>query len=55
MNDQAGQLKVLVSFVQTALNDRIDGRAEKAVVNVLSRLAAVSDETDPTNVGDTDR
>jgi hypothetical protein len=39
VDDQAGQLKVLVSFVQTSLRDQIEGRAERAVINVLNRLS----------------
>lgn len=38
VDEQAGELKVLVGFVQTSLRDQIDTRAERAVVNVLERL-----------------
>lgn len=38
VDEQAGELKILVGFVQTSLRDQIDARAERAVVNVLERL-----------------
>jgi septal ring factor EnvC (AmiA/AmiB activator) len=31
-NEQEGQLKVLLNFVQTALNEQVDSRAERAAV-----------------------
>ncbi|HKH81113.1 MAG TPA: hypothetical protein VKA03_05820 [Methylovirgula sp.] len=52
VDEQAGELKILVGFVQTSLRDQIDTRAERAVVNVLERLmtrdeiASPPDETD---------
>lgn len=55
VDDQAGQLKVLVSFVQTSLRDQIEGRAERAVINVLNRLTAASDDPAKDKVDDRDR
>ena len=55
LDDQSGQLKVLVSFVQTSLRDQIEGRAERAVINVLNRLTAASDDAAPPKVDDRDR
>ena len=54
VDQQAEQLKVLLKFVQTSQRDQIEGRAERAVINVLNRLMG-SDETSDAKVDDSDR
>ena len=45
VDEQAGELKVLVIFVNSSLRDQIEGRAERAAIRVLDRLASMqSDE-----------
>ena len=45
VDEQAGELKVLVIFVSSSLRDQIEGRAERAAIRVLDRLASMqSDE-----------
>lgn len=45
VDEQAGELKVLVTFVHSSLRDQIEGRAERAAIRVLERLASMqSDE-----------
>lgn len=46
-DDQAGQLKVLMSFVQTSLRDQVETRAEKAAIRVFERLIAIQGEDTP--------
>lgn len=41
VDEQAGELKVLVTFVHSSLRDQIEGRAERAAIRVLERLAAM--------------
>jgi len=47
VDDQAGQLKVLVSFVHTSLRDQVDTRAERAAIGVFERLIAFKSEENP--------
>lgn len=45
-DDQAGQLKVLMTFVQTSLRDQVETRAEKTAIRVFEWLIAIQgDET----------
>jgi chaperonin cofactor prefoldin len=41
VDEQAGELKVLVTFVHSSLRDQIEGRAERAAIRVLERLASM--------------
>jgi hypothetical protein len=41
-NEQEGQLKVLLTFVQTALHEQVNSRAERAAVRVVERMILVS-------------
>jgi hypothetical protein len=45
VDEKAGELKVLVTFVNSSLRDQIGRRAERAAIRVLERLASMqSDE-----------
>ncbi|MCI0467893.1 MAG: hypothetical protein L0Y57_12950 [Beijerinckiaceae bacterium] len=44
VDEQAGELKVLVTFVHSSLRDQIEGRSERAAIRVLERLASMQDE-----------
>jgi energy-converting hydrogenase A subunit M len=44
VDEQGGQLKVLVDFVQTSLRNEIETRAERAAVSLIDRLIALRDE-----------
>jgi hypothetical protein len=46
-DDQAGQLKVLLSFVHTSLRDQVDTRAERAAIGVFERLIAFKSDGNP--------
>jgi chaperonin cofactor prefoldin len=46
-DDQAGQLKVLMTFVQTSLHDQVETRAEKAAIRVFERLIAIQGDEAP--------
>ncbi len=46
-DDQAGQLKVLLSFVHTSLRDQVDTRAERAAIGVFERLIAFKSDDNP--------
>jgi len=46
VDEQAGELKVLVTFVHSSLRDQVEGRAERAAIRVLERLASM-EETEP--------
>jgi predicted RNase H-like nuclease (RuvC/YqgF family) len=46
-DDQAGQLKVLTTFVQTSLRDQVETRAEKAAIRVFERLIAIQGDETP--------
>ena len=41
VDEQAGQLKVLVTFVHSSLRDHIEGRTERAAIRVFERLASM--------------
>jgi len=41
VDEQAGELKVLVTFVHSSLRDQIEGRAERAAIRVLERLESM--------------
>jgi ribosome-binding factor A len=46
VDEQAGELKVLVTFVNSSLRDQIEGRAERAAIRVFERLVSMqSDES----------
>jgi chaperonin cofactor prefoldin len=45
VDEQAGELKVLVTFVHSSLRDQIEGRAERAAIRVIERLALQGDES----------
>lgn len=47
VDDQAGQLKVLLSFVHTSLRDQVDTRAERAAIGVFERLIALKGDENP--------
>lgn len=47
VDEQAGQLKVLVSFVETSLSERVERQAARAAASVVERLIAVRGETGP--------
>ena len=40
VDEQAGQLKVLIDFVNKALDERIDSRAEQASIRAFERMAS---------------
>ena len=42
VNEQEGQLEVLLTFVQTAPHEQVDSRAERAAVRVVERMILVS-------------
>jgi hypothetical protein len=42
VDDQAGQLKVLVDFVNKALDERVDSRAEEASIRAFERMASLA-------------
>lgn len=42
VDDQAGQLKVLVDFVNKALDERVDSRAEEASIRAFERMATLA-------------
>jgi chaperonin cofactor prefoldin len=44
VDEQAGELKVLVTFVHSSLRDQIEGRAERAAIRVLERLASIQED-----------
>jgi predicted RNase H-like nuclease (RuvC/YqgF family) len=44
---QAGQLKVLLSFVHTSLRDQVETRAEGAAIRVFERLIAFKSDENP--------
>jgi hypothetical protein len=46
-DDQAGQLKVLLSFVHTSLRDQVETRAEGAAIRVFERLIAFQGDEPP--------
>lgn len=41
VDEQAGELKVLVTFVHSSLRDQVEGRAERAAIRVFERLASM--------------
>ena len=41
VDEQAGELKVLVTFVTSSLRDQIEGRAERAAIRVFERLVSM--------------
>jgi hypothetical protein len=41
VDEQAGELKVLVTFVHSSLRDQIEGRAERAAIRVFERLVSM--------------
>jgi len=41
VDEQAGELKVLVTFVHSSLRDQIEGRAERAAIRVFERLTSI--------------
>jgi hypothetical protein len=44
IDEQGGQLKVLVEFVQTSLRNDIETRAERAAISLIDRLIALRDD-----------
>jgi predicted RNase H-like nuclease (RuvC/YqgF family) len=44
VDEQAGELKVLVTFVHSSLRDQTEGRAERAAIRVLERLASMQED-----------
>ena len=44
VDEQAGELKVLVTFVHSSLRDQIEGRAERAAIRVVERLASMQED-----------
>jgi chaperonin cofactor prefoldin len=44
VDEHAGELKVLVTFVHSSLRDQIEGRAERAAIRVLERLASIQED-----------
>jgi predicted RNase H-like nuclease (RuvC/YqgF family) len=44
VDEQGGQLKVLIEFVHTSLRNDIETRAERAAVSLIERLIALRDE-----------
>lgn len=42
VDEQAGQLRVLLDFVNKALDERVDTRAEEASVRAFERMAALA-------------
>jgi regulator of replication initiation timing len=44
VDEQGGQIKVLVEFVQTSLRNEIETRAERAALSLIDRLIALRDE-----------
>lgn len=47
VDEQSGELKVLVTFVHSSLRDQIEGRAERAAIRVLERLASMQGDESP--------
>jgi hypothetical protein len=47
VNEQEGQLKVLLTFVQTALHEQVDSRAERAAVRAVERMISFRGERPP--------
>ncbi len=41
VDEQAGELKVLITFVHSSLRDQIEGRAERAAIRVFELLASM--------------
>jgi chaperonin cofactor prefoldin len=41
VDEQAGELKVLVTFVHSSLRDQIEGRAERAAIRVFEWIALI--------------
>jgi CII-binding regulator of phage lambda lysogenization HflD len=41
VDERAGELKVLVIFVNSSLRDQIEGRAERAAIRVFERLVSM--------------
>jgi chaperonin cofactor prefoldin len=51
VDEQAGELKVLVTFVHSSLRDQVEGRAERAAIRVFERLASMQgDESRQTQI-----
>jgi len=46
-DDQAGQLKVLMTFIQTSLHERVETHAERAAIRVFERLIAIQGDKTP--------
>lgn len=44
VDEPAGELKVLITFVHSSLRDQIEGRAERAAIRVLERLASMQED-----------
>jgi predicted RNase H-like nuclease (RuvC/YqgF family) len=44
VDEQAGELKVLVTFVHSSLRDQIEGRAERAAIRLIERIASMQEE-----------
>jgi predicted RNase H-like nuclease (RuvC/YqgF family) len=42
VDEQAGQLKVLLDFVNKALDERVESRAEEAAIRAFERMASVA-------------
>jgi len=47
VNEQEGRLKVLLTFVQTALHEQVDSRAERAAVRAVERMISFRGERPP--------
>lgn len=44
VNEQEGQLKVLLTFVQTALHEQVDSRAERVAIRAVERMISFRSE-----------
>jgi hypothetical protein len=47
VDEQGGQLKVLIEFVQTSLRNEIETRAERAAISIIERLIVLREEGPP--------
>ena len=47
VDEQAGQLKVLLTFVQGSLRDQVEAQAQKAAIDAIGRLIEFQGEASP--------
>jgi hypothetical protein len=47
VNEQEGRLKVLMTFMQTALHEQVDSRAERAAVRAVERMISFRGDRPP--------